>query len=140
MITIGNFAITFYYHMSPMIAISTDKKLLSHKKYNGNGIDTIIIPNYTTTTKIFLIGKTDNDTIVKNGRIVDSQRVEITGVCHQGINFDQKKFFHYYHPMMFHQNSSELSTKVVFNFPTYLTFENIAPAIHLINQTVETVG
>jgi hypothetical protein len=139
MIDVGEFIIKFKYNLSPTVAVSADKKLLINKKYNGSGIDQVIIPNHTQTTKIFIIGKTDDDTIIDNGEIIDSQMVEILGCSHQGIIFNQKKFFHYYQPKMFHNDSADLSTQIVFNFPSYLTFENKSPASFIINNGIESV-
>ena len=140
MIDIGEFIIKFKYNLSPTVAVSADKKLLINKKYDGAGIEQVIIPNQTRTTKIFIIGKTDCDTIIENGEIVDSQMVEILGCSHQGIVFNQKNFFHYYQPKMFHNNSAELSTRIVFNYPSYLAFDNISPASFIINDGIESVS
>ena len=139
MIDIGEFIIKFKYNLSPTVAVSADKKLLINKKYDGSGIEQVIIPNHTQTTKIFIIGKTDKDTIMENGEIIDSQMVEIIGCSHQGIIFEQKKFFHYYQPKMFHNDNFDLSTRIVFNYPSYLTFQNVSPASFIINDGVDAV-
>lgn len=136
MIDIGLFEITFRYNRSPFVVISADKKFVLKQKFKGNGVHTVTIPNKTQTTKFYLLEKTKNDTILLDNKIIDDQTIEIISAKHQGIVFDSVNFNHYFQPSLHHANDLIRSNCLGLNFPSYLTFENIALYDHLILDTL----